>query len=127
MKRKPISTLEQQVMNIVWSLNKCTIKEVYTEVIKQKNIAYTTVATILIRLYKKGLVKRKMQGTQYIYSPKLSKNTYSKTIIQSFVKTAVDSFGDLALIAFAESIEKLSAKKRNYLLTILETNDKNKQ
>lgn len=126
MKLKPISKLEQHIMNIVWELKKCTVKEVYEEVSREKNIVYTTVATILLRLHQKGLVNRKMHGTFYYYSPKLSKKSYSNTIVSSFLKNAVDSFGDTAILSFAESIEKLPAKKREYLLTLLEEHDKNK-
>lgn len=126
MKQKPISKLEQQVMNIVWELQRCTVKEVHHEVMKEKKIVYTTVATVLLRLHKKGLVRKKMHGTFYFYSPKLSKESYSNTIVNSFFRNTVDAFGDTAILSFAQSLEKLPAKKREYLLTLLEEHDKNK-
>lgn len=126
MQTKIISKLEQQVMNIIWKVEKCSTRDIHFELNKEKKVAYTTTATILSRLFEKGLVKRKMTKSQYIYYPKVSKQSYSQNIISSFLKNTFDSFGDMAIVSFAESIEKLPEKKKSYLLKILEEHDKSK-
>lgn len=121
-----ISKLEHQTMNVVWDLKQCTIKEVHEIMTHKKKVAYTTIATILLRLHKKGLVIRKMDRTIYYYSPKITKEKYSNNLISSFFKNTVDSLGDVAIPSFAESIEKLPDEKRIYLLKLLEQYGKNK-
>ncbi len=126
MKQKTLSELEQEVMHIIWEFNECSVRDVLSNLESKHKLAYTTVATILQRLYDKGLVKRKNTKSGYFYSYKMTKELYSKNVIQIFLKKFIDSFGDTAVASFAESIEKLPTEKRKYLLKLLEENEKNK-
>lgn len=121
MKPKAISELEQYVMNIVWSLHQCTVRDVLMVVIKKnKPIAYTTVLTILQRLYDKGLVVKKKEGKAFIYKAKISKEAYSRSMAQGFLKKFITSFGEVGIASFAESIDSLSKKEKDYLLELLD-------
>lgn len=124
MKSKVLGQLEQQIMDIVWESKNCSIRDVLNKLVKDKKLAYTTVATILQRLFDKGLLVRKEDHGSYIYSPKLSKEKYSKNIVQLFLKNSINSFGDTAIASFADGIDKLPEKKRKYFLELLEGNDK---
>lgn len=126
MKAAQLGELEQQVMDILWKHKQCSARDVLTQLEKSRKLAYTTVATILQRLYDKGLVNRKNDKLGHAYSPKLSKEKYSRNIAQSFLNKFIHSFGDTAIASFAESIDKLPEKKRKYFLEILENYDKNK-
>ena len=121
-----LGKLEQKVMDILWERKNCTAREVLTELGKEKKLAYTTVATILQRLYKKGLLARNDNATGYIYSPKVSKEKYTKTVARSFLKNFINSFGDTAIASFADSIDRLPNKKRVYFLNLLDEYDHNK-
>ena len=107
-------------MDIVWESKNCPARDVLTKLERDKKLAYTTVATILQRLYDKGLLVRKESSTGYIYSPKVSKEKYTKNVAQSFLKKFIDSFGDTAIASFADSIDKLPEKRRKYFLEILD-------
>lgn len=126
MKKTSLGILEKQVMNIVWQQKSCSIRDVLKILEPKKKLAYTTVATVLQRLCDKGLLKRKEGKIGYIYSPKLSKESYSKNIARSFLKNFIDSFGDTAIASFADSIDKLPDKKREYFIKLLEEHDTNK-
>lgn len=126
MRTTSLGELEKQVMDIVWEKKHCSTRDVLIKLEKEKKLAYTTVATILQRLYDKELVNRKESPAGHIYSPKVSKETYTKNVAQSFLKKFINSFGDTAIASFADSIDKLPDKKRKYFLDILEEHDKNK-
>lgn len=126
MKTASLGELEQQIMEIVWEQKRCSARNVLIALEKDRKLAYTTVATILQRLYAKGLVKRTEDKLGHIYSPKLSKETYGKNIAHTFLKTFINSFGDTAIASFADSIDKLPPKKREYFLKLLEEHDKDK-
>lgn len=126
MKQKPLSNLEQQVMNIVWERDECSVREVLKELEKKKKIAYSTVATILRRLEQKKLVAKDTQAMTFVYSPKISKEAYSKGLTLSFLKKQVQSFGNIAMASFIETIDALPQDKRDYFLRLLEEYDKNK-
>ncbi len=121
-----ISPLEQEVMNIVWELKTCSIRDVVEKLNQEKKLAYTTVATLFQRLFEKGLVDRISQGTVLSYTPKVSKEMYGKKIARSFIQTFMSSFGEAAIVSFAESIDKLPKDKKDYLLQLLEKQNENK-
>lgn len=113
-------------MNIIWNCRACSVKQVTKELCREKYITYTTVATILRRLYDKGLVKRVRKGMLYLYSPKISPELYLKTISRSFLKRLIGSYGDIAIASFAKSIDTLPKEKRQYFIRLLEKHEKRK-
>lgn len=123
---KSISELEQKVMNIVWKLEKCSIREVFDKLKIQKELAYTTVATLLQRLYEKGLVNRNDDNLTLLYSPKISKKIYSEKMAERLTNNFFKSFGDTAIASFAESIDKLPKEKKEYFLKLLNKRDETK-
>jgi len=126
MKIKALSDLEQEVMQIVWENDSSSVRDVLKKISKTKELAYTTVATILLRLYEKGLLTRNDKDFAILYSPKISKEDYSKSIAGSFFNKFFQSFGDTAIASFAESIEELPKEKKKYFLDLLEKHDENK-
>jgi len=126
MKQKPLSNLEQEAMNIVWEQKKCSVRDVFTELNKSRSIAYPTVATILRRLEAKKLVTKNSNSMTFFYTPKISKEEYSKGLASSFIKKFMQSFGDTAMASFVESLDELPKEKRNHFLKLFEEHDKNK-
>lgn len=114
-----LGALEQRIMDIVWERRSCSVRDILIKLSNNKKLAYTTVATILNRLYEKGLVTRREGKNGYTYSPKISKEKYSQNIAKSFIKTFMNSFGDAAIASFAQGIDKLPEAKRKYFLKLL--------
>lgn len=112
-------------MNIIWLHEVSTVRDVVNVLMKQNKIAYTTVSTIMLRLEKKGFVSKKEKDGICIYKPKVSKESYSKRIAQSFINHFLRSYGNTAIVSFAESIDDLPKEKREYFLNLLKKNDKN--
>ena len=123
---KSLSELEQIVMNIVWDFEKCSIRDVYLKLNTKKKLAYTTVATLLKRLFEKGLVTCDSDNLALIYSPRISKESYSGKVAKLITKSFFRSFGDIAIASFAESIDKLPKKKKVYFLKLLSKKNENK-
>lgn len=126
MLQKTLSPLEQEVMNVVWELNECSIRDVVEKLNQEKKRAYTTVATVLQRLFEKSVVNRNSHGTILFYKPKVSKEIYGKKMAKSFIHTFMSSFGEVAIVSFAESIDNLPKDKKDYLLQLLEKQNEDK-
>lgn len=116
---KTLGELEQLIMEIVWKNKESAVRDIFQELRKKRSIAYTTVATILQRLFNKNIVGRKTEKNGYRYFSKVSKEYYAKSLTKSFVKKLEKSFGDIAISSFAEGIESLPKDKKIYLLKIL--------
>ncbi len=126
MPQKTLSPLEQEAINIVWQLQECSIREVMEKLNQNKKLAYTTVATVLQRLFEKGLVNRNTDNLALSYIPKVTKVMYSNKMAKSFIHDFLSSFGETAIVSFAESIDKLPQDKKDYLLQLLEKHNEDK-
>lgn len=94
--------LEQLVLRILKDQNKPLKPADVQELIKPyKNLAYTTVMTVLKRLYEKHLLKRAKQGTAYTYS--FLKSDISETNLKTIFDDLLDSYGNLAISNFFDS------------------------
>ncbi len=62
-----LSELQLDIMRVLWSRGACTTTEV-TEALKaERNLAHTTVSTLLTRLERRGVVAASKDGRQLIY------------------------------------------------------------
>ena len=120
---KELSPLEQEVMNIVWSFKQCTVRDV-SEKLESKKLAYTTISTILTRLYEKGMLEKLGEDVAIIYQPKMKKKEYGKKLVQLFMQTFFTNFGSIAASSFVESIEELPKDEKENLLKLLKEYDK---
>lgn len=81
-----LTKAEEKVMKILWSIQKGLIRDIVEEYEEPKP-AYTTVATIVKILEKKGFVVRKPVANSFEYAPKIEQEEYTQGFIQSFVKS----------------------------------------
>ena len=77
----------------------------------RKQRAYTTVMTVMARLYSKGMLGRRRVGKSDTYSVRISRDDYMNRRAQANVGALVEEFGDLALAHFARQVETLDAKR----------------
>ena len=82
---KQLTKAEEQIMQILWNLKEGIVKQVVDE-FKEPKPAYTTVATVLKVLEKKGFVDHKTIGNTHLYFPAVSKKEYAKFQFSSLLK-----------------------------------------
>jgi predicted transcriptional regulator len=73
---KSLTKAEEQIMQILWNLKEGVVKDV-VDGFEEPKPAYTTVATVLTVLEKKGFVARKKVGNVNLFLPEISKNEYT--------------------------------------------------
>src|SRR4030095_9578911 len=61
--------LELQCLKALWVLGEGNVREVREYLLAERNLAYTTVMTVLDRLVRRGGVQRRKAGRSFIYSP----------------------------------------------------------
>lgn len=105
-----LGPLEQKIMDIVWESEAITVKEVHEKICCQRELAYTTVLTVMERLLKKGFVRKEKTGKSFTYYPKKSKIQTAKRSVEAFLNTMVERYGEEALLAFKDEVQKISKK-----------------
>ncbi len=90
-----IGPLEMKVLGAVSSQPELSVSEIQTYLKSEgQDLAYTTVMTVLVRLYNKGLLKRRKEGRQYLYEVAKQKDL-SPTKILERVKNSLFGSGSL--------------------------------
>jgi BlaI family penicillinase repressor len=67
-----ITPLELEVLHVLWETGPANVQTVQREL--KRDLAYTTVQTMLTVLHRKGKVKRTLKDKAYIYRPAVSKS-----------------------------------------------------
>jgi BlaI family transcriptional regulator, penicillinase repressor len=78
---KELTKAEDQVMQILWKLEKAFVKDIVEEMPNPKP-AYNTVSTIVRILETKGFVNHKAYGKTHEYFPTITKEKYTKLVYQ---------------------------------------------
>jgi predicted transcriptional regulator len=83
-----VGPLELKVVGVLNSANELSVSEIQAELKRSGHkLAYTTVMTVLVRLYKKNIVSRKKEGRQFVYSA--AKRGFSPIKIFEKVKSSL--------------------------------------
>lgn len=110
-----LTKAEEKAMKILWSINNGLIRDV-VKGYEDPKPAYTTVATIIKILEKKGFVERRAIANTFEYHPLIKEGDYSKKYMKSFVKRYFsDSFKSM-VSAFGTN-EELSTQDMEDLIT----------
>lgn len=113
-----LTNKEEEIMHILWKLEKAFVKEVLAE-ITEESLHYNTVSTIIRNMEEKGYVSHKAYGKTHQYFPVVSKEVYR----QQFMSTATKKFFDnsyKSMVSFFAREEKISAAELREILDIIE-------
>lgn len=82
---KRLGDLESEIMGIVWQEGEVTVQDVQAALLPTRELAYTTIMTVLSRLAEKGLLERRKQGRAYLYTPVDSQEEVAGSLLRSLV------------------------------------------
>ncbi|SKC60061.1 BlaI/MecI/CopY family transcriptional regulator [Ohtaekwangia koreensis] len=111
---KELTKAEDQVMQILWKLEKAFVKDIVEEMPNPKP-AYNTVSTIVRILETKGFVDHKAYGKTHEYFPTITKEKYTKFYLNNMIKGYFNgSFQNL--VSFFAKENKMDATDLEKLL-----------
>jgi predicted transcriptional regulator len=112
---KDLTKSEEQIMQILWKLEKAFVNEVIGEYPEPKP-AYNTVSTIIRILETKGFVSHAAFGKTHQYFPLVSKDDYSSSSLNKLVTNYFDNSYQNLVSFFSKdkeiSVDELEAMKR---------------
>jgi predicted transcriptional regulator len=118
---KRLGDLERSVMERLWlATGPVSVREVHGALTRDRDLAYTTVMTVLDRLAKKDLVHRERDGRAYLYQPAQTRDE----LVAEVMHTALE--GDsadrtAALVAFVGRVSPEEADAMRAALAVLES------
>jgi len=80
-----LSAAQLDVMRALWELGEASTSRVVERVAARRNLAYTTVATMLSRLEKRGVVSSRQEGRDKIYRPLVTEARVRNSMVSALV------------------------------------------
>lgn len=109
---------EEEIMQVVWQLNNCFVKDVIERLPLPKP-HYNTVSTIIRKMEEKGYIGHRDYGGSYEYYPLISKEDYRKT----FMNKVIDNFFDRSyknVVSFFAKEEKISVEELKEIIEMIQ-------
>lgn len=86
-----LTEVELEFMSVLWSLGEGGVRDILARLAPDRNLAYTSAATIMRILDDKGFVTSRKVGKQLVYAPSLSKDTYQTRSLQNLSAKLFDN------------------------------------
>lgn len=121
-----LTAKEEEVMQVLWDLEKALVRDIINKLPNSKQ-PYTTVASIVRILEKKGFVSHKPYGKTHEYFPLVSKAEYRKRKFKGLISQYFDNSVE-SVVSFLAKEEKLSPKELEELTRLIaKKSDKEKK
>ena len=123
--RTPHPTLTPQelaIMKVVWKLEQATVRDVYEAIREKRQIAYTTVMTMMRILEEKGYLKKSRVERAYLYKPARARQQVIGAMVRDFVDRVFDGAASGLLVQLAKD-GKLSKDERRQIRRVIEEMD----
>lgn len=87
---KLLTETELELMTILWKLGEGSVSDVMEQLPKERDLAYTSVSTIMRILEQKGILKTRKEGRGHIYTPQLKKTEFESKTVKHIVERVFD-------------------------------------
>ncbi|MFD0991346.1 BlaI/MecI/CopY family transcriptional regulator [Mariniflexile jejuense] len=113
-----LTNKEEEIMHILWKLEKAFVKDVLAEITDEKP-HYNTLSTIIRNLEEKAYVSYNAYGKTHQYYPIVSKEDYKKR----FMTAAIDNYFNNSyknVVSFFAKEEKISVDDLKEIIALIE-------
>jgi predicted transcriptional regulator len=117
-----LTPLELEIMKVLWETGPADVQTVRAR-LAPKELAYTTVQTMLNVLHRKGRVKRQLKERAYLYRPVLSRQKAAAQAVREMVDRFFGGSADSLVLNLVQSrqltpeklaeIQKILQEKQN--------------
>src|SRR6516225_3945813 len=81
-----LTPLELDIMKAVWTRPPITVRDVQAAIRPSRNLAYTTVMTLMDRLYQKGFLSRALRLRTHFYEPAIDFSDVRDEAVESLIR-----------------------------------------
>jgi predicted transcriptional regulator len=81
-----LTDLQLAIMRILWDRAEATVLEVQTRLRPERDLAQTTIATLLSRLEKRAVVEHRLEGRQFVYRPLITEQDVRGSMVSELTE-----------------------------------------
>src|SRR4051812_20098341 len=117
---------ELEILQVLWIKGQATVREVHEELIKGKDIGYTTTLKLMQIMHEKGLVKRDESMRTHVYQAAVNREKTQKHLLDKMIDSLFGgSSTQLVLQALGSGEQRISSEELDKIQSLL--NDLKKQ
>ncbi|MGH3716735.1 MAG: BlaI/MecI/CopY family transcriptional regulator [Micromonosporaceae bacterium] len=110
---RQLGELEAAVMDRVWSWDRPTsVREVLDDLRRERDLAYTTVMTVMDNLHRKGVLTRERDGRAYRYLPAASREEHTAQLMEAALAGAGDRTATLLRLVDRMDPDEVAALRK---------------
>ena len=117
---KSLGPLEQEIMNELWKGEALSGKEIFEGVRRQRDIALTTVLTVVERLHKKGFVTKSRSATVYLFAPVYSRDEFARKVSSEVLREIFELSANGAFASFVDAVAERDPVELDRLARLIE-------
>jgi BlaI family penicillinase repressor len=100
--KNPLTGQELEIMKVVWRLESATVRQVYETLLEKRQIAYTTVMTMMKILETKGFLKKRQDERAFVYTPAQPQKQVVGSMVREFVNRVFNGSAEPLLLHLVE-------------------------
>lgn len=114
-----LTELQLAIMKVLWDQGECGVQDLHESLLDERRVAQSTVATLLSRMEKRGLVARRVEGRIHLFHALVDEAQVRRSVVAEFTSLAGRLFeGDVATMVShlltardveAEDLERIKA------------------
>lgn len=112
-----LTPLELEIMKVLWQKDSANVQTVQREL--ERELAYTTVQTMLNVLHRKSKVERTLIDKAYFYRPTISRSQIASQTIEDLINSFFGGSAESLVMSLVET-EHLTAEKLSCLNALIE-------
>lgn len=120
---KPLTATELEMMNVLWRIGPASVHQVVEALLPHRELAYTSVSTMVRILEQKGYVRSRKEGRGHLYEPAIPKEAYQVASLQHLVSNVFDGTPTLLVQRLVDS-EQLDAEALDQIRRALRKKDR---
>lgn len=118
-----LGDLQLAIMRILWNRDEASVADVHEALEPERGLALTTIATMLAKLEKKGVVEHRAEGRRYIYRPTVSEGQVRRSMVSDLTSQLFrgDAF---ALVNHLLSEHEIDARELSQIQQLIAAKEK---
>jgi len=116
----PLGETEMEVLNHVWELGEAPVSEVQKRILDTREVAYTTIMTVMKNLADKGYLKYRKEGKTYIYSAAIKPEDVRFNLVDRLVDKVFKGSPKDLVMALVKN-ENLTDKERKEIKKMIDS------
>jgi BlaI family transcriptional regulator, penicillinase repressor len=112
-----LGAAQAEIMNVVWETQGATVPEIHAAINRKRKseAAYTTVLTLVQRLYARDLLVREPEGRTFRYRAAQSRDQLIATWSDEMIDRLIDDYGEIAIARLDDRLQALDTERQEKL------------